>query len=88
MKDTLTKQRRLRMTRWPTTPELHSSSHRVDTPFGKAETLEKSECAMEDLTPRHSSRSDGDGIWCHVCGSLLGVACSGQHARVEVDGGG
>ena len=87
IKGTLTKQRRLRLTRWPRTPELHSS-HLLNASAGKAETHEKSECAMEDLATRRSSRSDGDGIWCPVCGGLLGVACSGHHARIEVDRGG
>ena len=88
MKDTLTKQRRLRLIRWPTTPELHSSSHRVDASTGKAETHKKSQCTVEDVATRRSSRSGRDGIWCSACGGLLGVACSGHHARIEVDGGG
>ena len=84
----LTKQRRLRLTHLPITPEFHPSSHRVNTSTGETETHEDPECAGEDLNRLRSERSDGNGIWCPVCGGLLGVACSGHHARVEVDGGG
>ena len=88
IQDTLTKQRRLRLTRWPIISELHSSSHYVDASTGEMETHENPDCAVEYFTTRHSSRSDGNSIWCLVCGGLLGVACSGHHARIEVDGGG
>ena len=55
---------------------------------GTPETHENPECRVEALATRHSSRSDGNGVWCPVCGGLLGVACSGHHAIIEVDGGG
>ena len=51
---------------------------------GKMETHENPECAVEDST----TRNDADGMWCPVCGGLLGVACSGHHGMIEVDGGG
>ena len=40
-----------------------------------------------DLTTRHSSRRNRDGIWHPARGGLLGVACSGHHGRIEVEGG-
>ena len=82
--DTLTKQRRLRLTRWSITPD----SHLVNTSTGTPETHGNSECVVKDSATRHSLRSDGDRMWCPVCGGLLGVACSGHHDRIEVDGGG
>ena len=60
----------------------------MDTSTGQAETHEKSGYAVEDLATRPSSKSEGNGLWCLECGGLLGVACSGYHARIEVDGGG
>lgn len=60
----------------------------MDASTGKVETHKKSQRTVEDLATRRSSRSGGDGIWCPVCGGLLGVACSGHHARIEVVGAG
>lgn len=86
--NTHTEQPKLCLIHWPTTPGFLPTSPRVNASTGQAEMHKRSTGDVGDLTTRHSSRSDGDEVWCPVYGGLLGVASSGHHGRIEVDGGG